>query len=88
MVPLIFRPTHIANDSVNSVSLNTDPNISSPRMMVAAYVGLNPNVTALTARDTTLMPDVAGLFPLIALVFTPIAEFRYIFLYIYIYIYI
>ena len=39
---LHFRPAAISSDSVNCVSLDDEPENPCDRMMVAAYVGLNP----------------------------------------------
>jgi len=79
-------PTHVERDSVNSVALyeepcNPQPNsfaagLTSTRMMVASTVMLNSSKSSLTARDTTIMPAMTGLFGLVTLIFTPVAELR------------
>ena len=71
-----LRPTRIERDSVNSVAVDAEPHCTTTRMMVAASVNLNPNCTMITARDTTLLPNIPGLLALVSLLFAPIAELR------------
>lgn len=70
------RATKIEPDSVNSVTIDDEPHNQYQRMMVAGFVGLNPNRSSVVARDTTVMPSVPGLPALIMLLFAPVAEFR------------
>lgn len=57
--------------SVNSVVLNGDINEgASPRMYVASNVSINRN-GGITLRELTMMPRVAGLSELLALIFCP-----------------
>ncbi|KAK2190456.1 hypothetical protein NP493_81g02000 [Ridgeia piscesae] len=71
-----LRAARIEQDSVNSVALDDEPHDSTSRMMVAAYVGLNPSGTVMMARDTTIMPNIPGLPALVTLLFAPSAELR------------
>lgn len=74
----IYRTTRIEQDSINSVAIDDEPQDPHSRMMVAGYVGLNPSGTILMARETTIMPLIPGLPALVSLLFTPVAEFRYV----------
>lgn len=71
-----LRPTRVDRDSVNSVTFDTEPGNTSPRVMVAAFVSLNQAGKAITVRETTLMPHIDGLHGLLALLFCPTAELR------------
>ncbi|XP_060606288.1 ATP-dependent RNA helicase TDRD9-like isoform X2 [Ruditapes philippinarum] len=71
-----LRATKIEQDSVNSISIDDEPHDPHQRMMVAGFVGLNPNGSSVVARDSTIMPSIPGLPALILLMFTPVAEFR------------
>ena len=48
------------------------------RLLVAGYVGQNPQGHNLNLRHTTLMPNIHGLPSLIALMFAPKIELRYV----------
>lgn len=72
-----FRTTRVEQDSVNSVAIDSAPHDPHQQMMVAGFVGLNPNGSSVIARDTTIMPLIPGLPAIITLLFTPVAEFRY-----------
>ncbi|KAK7505535.1 hypothetical protein BaRGS_00003280 [Batillaria attramentaria] len=63
-------------ESVNSAAVDNEPQNKHGRLMVAAFVGLNPEGRTLIARDTTIMPQIPGLPALLCLLFTPLAEFR------------
>ncbi|XP_078671642.1 ATP-dependent RNA helicase TDRD9-like isoform X2 [Branchiostoma floridae x Branchiostoma belcheri] len=71
-----LRSVRIERDSVNSVALNARPQDTHQRMLVAGHVGVNPTGSTITARDTTLMPNMPGLAALVCLMFTPVAELR------------
>ncbi|KAI8505586.1 ATP-dependent RNA helicase tdrd9 [Branchiostoma belcheri] len=70
------QSVRIERDSVNSVALNARPQDTHQRMLVAGHVGVNPTGSTITARDTTLMPNMPGLAALVCLMFTPVAELR------------
>lgn len=63
-------------DSINSVALDPEPHDTHERLLVAAQVSTNPTGTALTARNTTLLPNVHGLLSSVCLLFAPMAELR------------
>ncbi|KAI0215243.1 ATP-dependent RNA helicase TDRD9 [Lamellibrachia satsuma] len=71
-----LRAARIEQESVNTVALDDEPHDSTSRMMVAAYVGLNPSGTVMMARDSTIMPNIPGLPALVTLLFAPSAELR------------
>lgn len=70
------KQVRIEANSVNSVSLDAEPQDECDRMLVAAHVGLTASASALTAHDTTLMPNIHGLPALLSLLFAPCAELR------------
>ena len=72
-----YRATKIEQDSVNSVAIDDEPHDPHQRMMIAGFVGLNPNGSSVIARDTTIMPLIPGLPAIITLLFAPVAELRY-----------
>ncbi|CAI9737997.1 ATP-dependent RNA helicase TDRD9-like [Octopus vulgaris] len=71
-----LRGAKIDSDSVNCVAIDDNPQNSSARMMVAAFVHMNANGVNVITRDTTLMPHIAGLPALVAMLFTPYCELR------------
>ncbi|XP_071961942.1 ATP-dependent RNA helicase TDRD9-like [Antedon mediterranea] len=71
-----MRSIRIERDSVNSVTLDNEPQTTYQKMMVAANVGLNKSGSALIARNTTLMPDIKGLPSLASILFAPSIELR------------
>lgn len=66
----------IDSESVNSVCFDPDPENSNKRLLVASCVQLQPESGRLTARNTTLMPDITGFPQLMSLLFAPRVEFR------------
>lgn len=70
------RCAKIEPGSINCVAIDDEPHSPHSRLMIATFVGLNPGGSTMMARDTTVMPLIPGLPSLIALLFTPIAEFR------------
>ncbi|XP_060070551.1 ATP-dependent RNA helicase TDRD9-like [Ylistrum balloti] len=70
------RCAKIEPGSINCVSIDDEPHDPHSRLMIAAFVGLNPGGSTMLARDTTVMPLIPGLPTLISLLFAPIAEFR------------
>ncbi|XP_071078923.1 ATP-dependent RNA helicase TDRD9-like isoform X1 [Haliotis cracherodii] len=71
-----LRGSRIDQDSINSVAIDDEPQNTHARMMVAAFVGLNPQGSVMMARDTTIMPLIPGLPGLMCLLFAPVAELR------------
>ncbi|XP_035669550.1 ATP-dependent RNA helicase TDRD9-like [Branchiostoma floridae] len=71
-----LRSVRIERDSVNSVALNDRPQDTHQRMLVAGHVGVSTTGSTITARDTTLMPNMPGLAAIVCLLFTPVAELR------------
>jgi ATP-dependent RNA helicase TDRD9 len=63
-------------DSVNSVAIDDEPHYHHDRLMIAGFVGLNPVGSTMVARDTTILPSIAGLPSLVSLLFCPVAELR------------
>jgi hypothetical protein len=75
---LAVENQHVTIDaaSVNSVVLNGDINeATSPRLYVASNVSINRN-EGITLREVTMMPRVAGLTEILALVFCTEARIR------------
>ncbi|XP_076234970.1 tudor domain containing 9 protein spindle E [Calliopsis andreniformis] len=66
----------MAINSVNSVLLDTDPEDSCQRLLVAASISQSVHSHNLTLYNTTLMPRIPGLTGLIALIFSPYMELR------------
>lgn len=61
--------------SVNSVLLNNDPQDYSDKFLVAAAIG-ETSRGDLTLRYTTLMPNIRGFGPLMAMIFCPTMELK------------
>ncbi len=76
---LFVRATKIDRESVNSIALDDEPHDTHDRLMIAALVGLNQPRTVMQARNTTLMPNIHGLPGLMALLFCPTAELRFVY---------
>ncbi|XP_008211194.1 probable ATP-dependent RNA helicase spindle-E [Nasonia vitripennis] len=70
------KKVNIDNLSVNSILVDTDPDDPHDRLLVASVVSQNTSGTYLTLRNTTLMPNIAGLTALICLIFSPKIELR------------
>lgn len=65
----------IETNSVNSVLLEASPQDSFEKYVVAANVTETQSKTELCARETTIMPNIPGFGPLMALIFSPHCEF-------------
>ena len=63
---------------MNSVAIDDEPHDPHMRLLCAGFVGLNPGGSSMIARDTTILPLIPGLAAIITLLFTPVAEFRYV----------
>lgn len=70
------KKINMATNSVNAVLLDTDPEDSSQRLLVASSVSQSSNGHRLTLYNTTLMPRLPGLTALTILIFTPCMELR------------
>ncbi|XP_056021255.1 ATP-dependent RNA helicase TDRD9-like isoform X2 [Ostrea edulis] len=71
-----MRAAKVDPDSVNSVTVDDEPESPHARMMIAGFVGLNSKGSIMIARNTTVMPLIPGLPALVSLLFAPIAELR------------
>lgn len=58
-------------DSVNSLVLNTDPQDTHERLLVAAKITESSGGHGILARQSTLMPNIPGFGPLVAMLFCP-----------------
>nr|CAB3266885.1 putative ATP-dependent RNA helicase TDRD9 [Phallusia mammillata] len=71
-----LRSVNIDRSGVNSVSIHQDPKNLNRCMLIAAQVGINQSGSTMLARNTTIMPPIKGLLPLLCLIFAPVVEFR------------
>ena len=71
-----LRSTKIDRQSVNCIVVDSEPQDTHERMMVAAHVAINSAGNTVLARDTTLLPNIHGLAYLVCLVFAPTVEMR------------
>jgi ATP-dependent RNA helicase TDRD9 len=76
MAAMAQSTIRIESESVNSILLDTDPQDSHPRLVVATSISGNANGGGLTIRQTTVMPNIHGFAPLMALIFCPKMEAR------------
>ncbi|XP_078036812.1 putative ATP-dependent RNA helicase spindle-E isoform X2 [Augochlora pura] len=70
------KKVNMAINSVNAVLLDTEPEDSSQRLLVAGAVSQSAYSNNLTLYNTTLMPRLPGLTGLIGLIFAPSIELR------------
>ncbi|GBP03921.1 Probable ATP-dependent RNA helicase spindle-E [Eumeta japonica] len=70
------KRVNIEWNSVNSVLLDTEPQETYERLLVAGTVGQSTGGDRLTLRHTTLMPHVPGLPAIITMLFCPTMELR------------
>ena len=71
-----LRNVSVDINSLNSVCLNQNASNPKRTMMVAGEVGINQTGSTMLARNTTLMPNINGLYHFICVLFAPIVEFR------------
>ncbi|GAB1603284.1 ATP-dependent RNA helicase TDRD9-like [Argonauta hians] len=71
-----LRGAKIDSDSVNCVAIDDNPQSSTARMIVAAFAHMNASGMNVIIQDTTLMPHIAGLPAIVAMLFTPYCELR------------
>ncbi|EDW66733.1 probable ATP-dependent RNA helicase spindle-E [Drosophila virilis] len=72
----MYKSVTIDKDSVNAVLLDTDPQDRHDQMVVAASVTETDNTERLTARGTTLMPNIHGFGALMAMLFCPTMQIK------------
>lgn len=63
-------------ESVNSVLLNTDPQDTHEGLLVAAKITESSSGNGILARCSTLMPNVQGFGPLVAMLFCPMMQIK------------
>lgn len=63
-------------ESVNSVLLNTDPQDTHERLLVAARITESSSGNGILARASTLMPNIPGFGPLMAMIFCPTMQIQ------------
>ncbi|CAL8138716.1 unnamed protein product [Orchesella dallaii] len=63
-------------ESVNSVTLDQNPDLPLSQVMVAANVSIGSRTGNVLARQTTLMPPIPGLCGLLSMLFCKKLEFR------------
>lgn len=71
-----WKSVQVERDSVNSVLLDTDPQDVHERLIVAASITEAHNAETLTARSTTLMPNIHGFGALMTLLFCPTMQIK------------
>ncbi|XP_068435838.1 ATP-dependent RNA helicase TDRD9 isoform X2 [Clinocottus analis] len=71
-----YKTVSIERVSINSLTLNENPQNKHQRMLVAGTVSVNATGTRILLKDTSLMPDIPGLPALLTMLFTPIMELR------------
>jgi len=69
----------VSNESVNCVMLDENPENCTPRLLICSRVTQSRMARNINLFTTTIMPDVPGIDGLISILFTPRAEFRYVF---------
>ncbi|KAK2826057.1 hypothetical protein Q5P01_020271 [Channa striata] len=71
-----YKTVCVDKSSINSLTLNENPQYKHQRMLVAGTVSVSWTGTRILLRDTSLMPDIPGLPALVMMLFTPIMELR------------
>ncbi|XP_067635728.1 probable ATP-dependent RNA helicase spindle-E [Eurosta solidaginis] len=71
-----WKSVGVERDSVNSVLIDTDPQDVHERLIVAASITEAQNAETLTARATTLMPNIHGFGALMTLLFCPTMQIK------------
>ncbi|XP_055923260.1 probable ATP-dependent RNA helicase spindle-E [Eupeodes corollae] len=66
-----WKGVHVERESVNSILVDADPQDVHERLIVAAGVSESVDRSSLTARQTTLMPNIHGFASLMTLIFCP-----------------
>ena len=63
---------------MNCVCLDEEPQCRCYRLLVAAHVSLSQTGNDMQLRQTTMMPKIPGLPAIVAMLFAPKAELRYV----------
>uniref|UniRef100_UPI0035900AED ATP-dependent RNA helicase TDRD9-like n=1 Tax=Myxine glutinosa TaxID=7769 RepID=UPI0035900AED len=71
-----MRSIKVDKNSVNSVSVNIEPQDTHERLLLAAAVSVNSSGSMILLRHTTLMPPIHGLPAIVCALFTPKMELR------------
>ncbi|NXL84780.1 TDRD9 helicase, partial [Alectura lathami] len=71
-----FRSAIIQKGSINSVVVHDAPEDHFQQLLVAAFLSLNPNGSAVVLEETSLMPPIPGLLALLSMLFAPAIELR------------
>ncbi|CAK8683077.1 unnamed protein product [Clavelina lepadiformis] len=71
-----IRNININRNSINSVSINQNPSSGIRTIMVASEIGINQTDSTMLVRNTTLLPNIPDLLPLLCVLFAPVVEFR------------
>ncbi|CAK8683080.1 unnamed protein product [Clavelina lepadiformis] len=71
-----IRNINVNRNSINSVSINQNPSSGIRTIMVASEIGINQTGSTMLARNTTLLPNIPDLLPLLCVLFAPVVEFR------------
>lgn len=68
----VMKPISIENDSVNSVLLDSNPQDTHEKLLIAGFV--NEQGNRLILRQTSMMPNIPGFGALMALIFCPTCQ--------------
>lgn len=71
-----WKTVQIDRESVNYISLDSDPSDMYERLTVAAEITETHNGDALTARNTTRMPNIHGFGALMTMLFCPTMQIK------------
>lgn len=69
-----LKTVTVENHSSNSILLDNDPQDTHEKLLVATNITESKSNGNLTARETTIMPNIHGFAPLMALLFCPSME--------------
>ena len=72
----LFWDVKVDRNSINSVSINQNPSSGIRTIMVASEIGNIRNDGSILARNTTLLPNIPDLLPLLCVLFAPVVEYR------------
>lgn len=70
----VMKPVSIESDSVNSILLDSNPQDTHEKLLVAGNV--NEQGNRLVLRQTSVMPNIPGFGALMALIFCPLAQLK------------
>nr|B3M383.1 RecName: Full=Probable ATP-dependent RNA helicase spindle-E; AltName: Full=Homeless [Drosophila ananassae] len=72
----VWKTVKIDNSSVNAVLLDSDPQDNHDQLVVSHSTVESSNGDVLTARGTTLMPNIHGFGPLMTMLFCPTMQIK------------